>query len=322
MNILKVSNIMIVFFIKWLDKFISDSKNCINQRCIFLLLSFSFLFSGAVSANKGWYIVEKSEDRFGNSSYQSTFIQNGLMRIENAQSIFILDLKLEKITLVFPQKMCYWKGNHDSLKSAFISAVAIQLRTTIAQLPEQERETAETEFEKIMLSMSSDTNMHHLPNHISIYKNGIDLSLSGYHSIGYDVKIDTVVYEKVWFTEMVKPYSADDIRQIAKMTKIFTKPSVVSYYRTSEEWFTMMQNGFIMKSVLQTDIGESVTLVDSMKEISIPPALFEPPADYRLIGIDELIQITMGDEKPEIKPVVSPKPKQIMPELYSLPEQK
>jgi hypothetical protein len=30
----------------------------------------------------------------------------------------------------------------------------------------------------------------------------------------------------------------------------------------------------------------------------------------------------MGDEKPEIKPVVSPKPKQIMPELYSLPEQK
>ena len=322
MNILRVSNILIVFFKNWLAKFVPDSKiNAHKTRCIFLI-AFSLLFSAAIFADKGWYIVEKSEDRFGNSSYQSTFFQNGLLRIENAQSIFILDLKLEKITLVFPQKLCYWKGNHDSLKAAFISSAEVQLRTTIAKLPVQEREIAEMEFEKIMLSMKSDTNMHQLPNHISIYKNGKDLSLSGYHSIGYDVRIDTVVYENVWFTELVKPYSAEDIRQIAKMTKIFTKPSFVSYYRTSEEWFSMMQNGFIMKSVVQTDIGESITLVESMKEITIPSALFEPPADYRLIGIDELIQITMGDEKPEIKPVVTPKPQMNMPDLYSLPEHK
>jgi hypothetical protein len=322
MNILKVSNILNHFYTKWPGKIIHNTIISKQNVFVLLIIGFSFLFSGTLFANTGWYIVEKSEDRFGNSSFQSTFIQNGLIRIENAQSIFILDLRLEKITLVFPQKMSFWSGNHDTLRLAFISAAEVQLRTTIAQLPEQEREAAQNEFEKIMSAMKSDSVFHQLPNQISISKNQQDLSLLGYHSTGYDIKIDTVIYEKVWFTDSVKPYSTEDIRQIARMTKIFTKPSVVSFYRASEEWFNLMQNGFIMKSIVPTDIGESITLVDSMKEIEIPTVLFEPPADYRQIGIDELIQITMGDEKPEVKSNTTPKQQQSIQELYSLPEQK
>jgi hypothetical protein len=322
MNIIIICAFLKKYFnLQWIFNFRSNSflQPGIGKPQ-FLFLFFVIFLSQYVSA--GWYIVEKSEDRFGNFSYQSTFIQDGFMRIENEQSIFILDLKSERITLVFPQKMGYWTGNHDSLRESVISAVETQLNTMIAQLPEKERIAAQIEYDTLLSAMKSDTIIHQLPEQIVIRKNDNDTVLCGFQSIGYDVVVDSAIYEKIWITNEVTPYKPTDIKQIARMTRVFTKPSLVTFYRTSENWYQLLQHGMVMKSVVITPIGESVTRVDSMKEINIPPAFFEAPPDYRSIGIDELILITMGDEKPaDTKPKASTQ-QPGMQDLYSLPEPK
>jgi hypothetical protein len=283
----------------------------------FLCLLFIF---GTAQGTTGWYIVEKSEDRFGNFSYQSTFIQDGMMRIENERSIFILNLNSEEVTLIFPQTMAYWTGKHDSLQEAIISTIEMQLKISMAQLSDTERQSAEIEYDTLLRAMRSDTIIHHLPDQIKFRENNIEMNLLGFQAKGFEVLIDTTVYEKVWVTDQITPYSAHDIRQIAKLTKVFTRPSIVTYYRTSEEWYEMMQHGLIMKSVVPTAIGESVTIVDSMKEINIPSAFFDAPPDYRRIGIIELIQLTMGDDKPEEKPVIAPADRPENRNLYDMPE--
>ncbi len=293
----------------------------LRSRLILLILSSVYILISA-KAFAGWYIVEKSEDKFGNVSYQSTFIQDGMMRIENAQTIFILNQNTNKITLIFPQKMTYWIGDHDSLQTAVLDNIRIQMIQEIAQLRSDERQAAEDEYNKMILAAQNDSAIHHLPDQIKIRKSDSTLKVCGLLSICYHVFIDTVINENVWISKQVSPYNTLDIRKITKMTKVFSKPSFVTFYRTSEEWFDLIQNGVIVKSALPTEFGESVTYVESIKETNVPVAFFEPPSNYRKINVDELIQITMGEEK--VEPIENPS-SPTQPDyqnMFSLPDKK
>lgn len=283
----------------------------------FFVLPANFAFAG-------WYIVEKSEDRYGNLSYQSTFIQDGWMRIENNQSTIILDVNTGEMTMIFSDRSTYWSGSYVSLRTSIISHFETQLKVSIAQLPSQERQIAETEYDSIITKMKSDTLIKRLPEAIRITPYDSLLTISGYKANGYQVMIDTIVNERIWITNQIEPYQSIDLHKVASMTQIFTKPSSVTFYRQSEEYFQLIQKGVVLKSVIPTPLGDNITLTESIREVPIPNELFRIPSGYRKITVEELISYTMedGSKKDEATPSTRP----TMPgenfDLYQLPEKK
>ena len=272
----------------------------------------------------GWFIVEKSEDRYGNFSFQSIFIQDGKMRIENNQSIILLDVNSGKMTLIFSDKSTYWTGSYDTLRTSIIHHFETQLKISIAQLPYQERESAEADFDSIILVMKSDTLIKRLPSGIKFTPYDSVLTISGYKANGFQVMIDSNVNERIWITKQVAPYQSIDLQKVAAMTQIFTKPSIVSFYRQSEEWFDLIKNGIILKSVIPTPLGENTSITESIREVLIPAELFQSPVGYRQITVEELINYTMDDgiNKEDSKQTVIPSQQPENMDLYQLPEKR
>lgn len=272
----------------------------------------------------GWFIVEKSEDRYGNFSFQSTFIQDGKMRIENNQSIILLDVNSGQMTLIFSDKSTYWTGCYDTLRSSIINHFETQLKVSIVQLPLYERETAEAEFDSIVSVMKSDTLIRRLPASIRITPYDSVLTISGYKANGFQVMIDTNVNERIWLTEQVAPYQSIDLHKVAAMTQIFTKPSIVTFYRQTEEWFDLVKNGVILKSVIPTPLGENTSITESIREVPIPAELFQSPVGYRQITVEELISYTMEDgiKKEDKEQPVGPAQQPENMDLYQLPEKR
>lgn len=243
----------------------------------------------------GWFIVEKREDRFGNVSMQSIFIQGQKVRIESLTSTFIFDVETKNITVIFPKQSVYWNGNHNVLKMELLQTIERQIELMIQQLHEYERKEAEADFNRMMLATKNTNPDSLLPATFRIVKTDSSMLIGAYLSHKYQFVIDTLTIEELWATQKVKPYSSLNLGELTEMMRIFNKPSVLSASRESSEWLHILQNGLVMRSVIPGDAGRSVMQVENVREAEIPHAFFDAPPNYRSIGITEVIGIMMGD---------------------------
>jgi hypothetical protein len=270
----------------------SNSARCgIFSQVPVLLLAILLLLSGRATTQTGWVIVELNSNPYGLMSMQSTFIQGNKIRIDNNETIIILDLEAGDISLIYPTRMVYWKGKPSEFREGMIRTVEFQITSAIEQLPSHEREIQRKELERMISLMSSDSLQSGLIAGISIREAGIEDTIAGTRARCHEVYIDTVLYEKVWVTRDINPFGTIDLAYMQAMTRELTKPSIVSAYRESSDFLKLIEGGFVMRSVLPTPIGESVTQVESFRNINIRSDLFLPPGDYRPAGLIEIIQM-------------------------------
>lgn len=292
-----------------------NTANKMTMRIVYLII---LVFAGQVVYG-GWYLREKSEDHFGNISYQSVFIQDGHIRIETDRSILLLDVHAGWISLVYPDKMCFWTGGYDTLRSAIISCVEDQLRVSIALLSISERELADAECDSMMTALKSDTSIRSLPAKIRIVPTDSMINISGLEANGYEVWIDSLVHERFWISRQIAPYQSIDLRKMEKMTNIFNQPGVMSLYRQSEEWLALIQLGVLVKSTIPTPVGESTSLLETAREVLVPSGFFDPPVEYRPMSKEEVLSNILDDGSAEKKDgMVVPEPPD--PREYLIPE--
>lgn len=270
------------------------------NRILFVFFIVGFLLLNAPSSicmpSNGWHIVEKREDRFGNFSVQSTFISGQLLRIENFTSAYIFDMEKSLTTIIFPKQMVFWSGHHDSLREALFSAMGIQIQMMISQLPENEREGAELEFGKMLAELRNPVIDSLLPANFHILKTDSVSRFGGFLCQKYVFKFDTLALEELWITSEVKPYAGIDMQRLNRMMRIFSKPTLLSVFRETNEWLYLIQHGLVMRSVIPVSIGRSTMQVEKVQKTNIPLTFFEPPENYRGIGMEEVIRIIMGEE--------------------------
>lgn len=242
----------------------------------------------------GWLIVEVNQDQYGSYTMQSTFIEGNMVRIETAESIVILDIESRELCLVFPNKMLFWKGKPEVLRSGIIETLEVQIQVMMQQLPANERQAFQNEFDTAMLSFGTDSLTNDFFKLIEIKQMEEEDTIAGLGSTRYDIVIDSIHFEQVWLTNEVEPYAATELESMLELTQIITKPSIVTAYRNSPEYIRLIKNGLVMRSVIPGPFGESVSEVATVREADIPDALFLPPEDYRPAGLTELIQIMLS----------------------------
>lgn len=242
----------------------------------------------------GWLIIELNEDRFGNSSMQSTFIQDQKLRIETFNSTIIIDLDSAKLSFILPDRKVYWQGKPEVLREGIFSALENQLAVMMAQMPANERDAAQKELELLREPLHADSLENRFYEMISISETDETDSIAGYIAQRYGVVIDSAAFEQVWLTRQVKPYAHIDLKKLHSLIKIITKPGIVNTYRASDAYLELINEGLVLRSVIPTPMGESVSEVYSVREADIPADFFLPPPDYRPIGLTEFVQISLS----------------------------
>lgn len=251
----------------------------------------------------GWWIVERSEDRYGNFSSQSIFIQGQKLRVESATSSFIFDLENEEVCLVFPKQTIYWKGNGDTLRNRFLLNIEHQMRMMIEQIPQYEREKALPELEKMLSDLKAGDIDTAMIQKISFKAVDSTSSICGFPSSKFQVVFDTTVIEETWISSEIMPYSGISLKKLNKMMRLFSRPTVFAAVRESDGWTHLMQGGLMTKSIVYTSLGRNTTQVTQVKEVNVRDEFFIPPPDYRAVSADEVVGIMLGENigMPELK---------------------
>ncbi len=256
-------------------------------------------FTGILSAQqKGWFIIEQQEDRYGNSSSQSIFIQGKQLRIENAASVFIIDLDSEQLTLVFPVQQIFWEGSARQLREAILNSLKQQLEEMIARLPEHIRAEADSSFRNELKILEADYSDSTLSVPLKIEKTNAFDTILGFVAQKHNIFLDSILLETIWTSEEINPYAEINSTLLREMTSIFRPPSRVQAHRETELYQQFTRENMVMRSVIPTPVGESTTEIKQIKAIPIPGDFFRPPPDYKNARIEEVIAITMDQEAP------------------------
>ena len=270
-----------------------------NIRLIFTVLLTALLLPMLKAQQTGWFLIEQQEDRFGNFSFQSVFIQDQQIRIENAESIYILNLTTNEITLVFPAQKLYWTGSSDTLKYAVTERLKQEIAEILARMPEHARAEADSSFKKDLELLETGASLLEPPNTPKIVKNNTSDTILGYAVDAYSVSMDSLLLENIWICTELNPYAHINKQQLREMTRMFNPPSRVAAHRESTNFRQLTDSALLMRSVIPTPVGESKTEITQIKNIVVPQDFFSPPPDYKSALIEEVLAITMNQEAPK-----------------------
>lgn len=243
----------------------------------------------------GWYISEKQEDKHGNLSFQSVFIEGQKIRIEKLESVLIVDLENEIVSMIFSTKMVFWQGNTDSLKKELFNYLQEKIEMVILQLPESEREEARIEFEKELHLMTGSQQKSIQPKLAFVEKESETKQLLNYTVSNFDFYCDSAFVESFWVTDQADPFSTIDRKRLNDMLNLFAPPSFLAFCRETKEYQDFMKGKYIMKSVNSTPYGDVVLEVTQFREVEIPTEFFAPPQNYRSISTGELIPFILNE---------------------------
>jgi len=288
------------------------------------LLIMSMLVFSSLSAKAGWLIIEQQEDGLGNFGSQTIFIEGQLLRIETARSVFVIDMENETITLIFPEHQLFWTGHPDSLRQAISNRLQQQVEQLMAQMPPSIREENDSSFAAQLARFRAGEFESDSLNPIQMIQLNSSDSLLKYPTEISEFYADSILLERVWTTKAVNPYTDIDKQKLIRMIALFNPPSRVSAHRNYQQYQSLASEQFILKSLIPTPFGASVSEVVQLNNSTIPLSLFQPADDYQPAMLERIIEITMGEDKnnstnPFKNPQQKPDVKKPFPELPPKP---
>ncbi|MBN2639014.1 MAG: hypothetical protein JXR65_08000 [Bacteroidales bacterium] len=260
------------------------------------ILVLFFMFLPVFKASAGWVITEQSTNKYGNKTFQTTFIQGNYIRLDAPTLVSIFDLKNDKIILLFPQDRAYWEGSADQLQQQFRDLMVKQLQIIISHAPDTQRDSLQKIYQHLSSSNfnQEDSNAVLKPV-LQVVKTSQTLNILGYNTSMFEIKTDSILLEKIWVTNKIKPYLNIPIKETLKLTNAINPFSGVTVIPVSNEYMQILQNGAVLKREFYTS-GNKVqsAQVSDIKEVKIVETIFEIPANYELMTIEQVMNLDMN----------------------------
>jgi hypothetical protein len=244
-----------------------------------------------IKAYAGWVISEISEDNYGNKQYQTTFIQNSLIRFETESSVAIINLRTAEITLVFGYYKLYWQGTISQFKKSTVEVFEQKLKNIVATADPEQKEIARDLIVKIKKDYEEEnSDTINSPFKINIiYKNKQEV-IAGFKSKKYEISTSDSLLETIWITDSINPYKDINIESMISFTNQLKPSQSKNSIEGSDEYLNLIRNGLAMKSTKKNPYGGSTTtVVSSVIETKINPDIFLPPETYRKAELMEIM---------------------------------
>lgn len=261
---------------------------------VFLLITFGII---SITVNAGWVISEVRSDKYGNKQFQTTFIQNNMIRFETESSVAILNLKTGNITILFGMYKLYWQGSIEEFKKGTLDVFEQKLQNIIATASPEQKEVAMeiiSEIRKGLEKNENDTITNNL--NLKIIKTDIIENVAGFNAMKYNIAIDDSLVESIWITDSITPYKDIDIESMISFTNELKPDKNVNSIDGSSEYLNLIKNGLAVKSQeINPKGGFYTTVVIGVIKTNINIEIFQYPPNYRKAQLTEIMLIRDGD---------------------------
>ena len=259
-----------------------------------VFIGFALFISTALqTVRAGWYITEQSNDRFGNQSFNATFIRDSIIRFDRPTSISIINFNSKVITLIFAQHRAYWQGTAEELNRITTGMARQQLTKLLAYAPENQKQQIKKAIEAFNRNQEKPDSLRTY-SRVEVRATGETDTLSGYPAKKYDIRIDSILKQQIWVTQKVKPYPDSIIDKITSFSKAMSPFALENSLSHSPGYMKLLHSGYILKSVNYTSDGNKiVTTVTQIKKTKIPDALFQIPPGYVKSSLSNIMILDM-----------------------------
>lgn len=247
------------------------------------------------SAKAGWVISETSSDNYGNKQFQTTFIQNNLIRFETQTSVAIIDLNTSQITLIFGYHKLYWQGTIEEFRQGTIEVLDKKLNDILATAEPEQKEVARELIQQVKSEFNNKQKLADSLNlKVQIKETGKLDSISGFNSKEYKIIANDKLVETIWVSTDISPYEEISLQKMISFTKQLNPNNNNLNIEGSEEYLALIKNGLAMKSIKAMDDITTTTVVTNAIETKINNEIFLAPAEYRKA---ELLEIMILSEQ-------------------------
>lgn len=267
------------------------------MKSITKLIIFGFLCLSSLKLSAGWVISEVSEDNYGNKSYQTTFIQNNVVRFETQSSIAIINLKTSIITIIFSNHKLYWEGTIADFKKSTMEVFEQKLQNIVATAPPEQKEIAKELIQQIKDNNNVNKDSLQLKAKINIKYSGNQENIAGFDSKKYEIYSADSLVEYIWVTDSLKPYKDIDLESMISFTNQLKPSNVNATIEGTDQYLDLIKNGLAVKSSRTLGRYEQLTTtVTSVLQTDINIDFFAPPPTYRKAKLIEIM--LMNDNSP------------------------
>lgn len=263
----------------------------------FITLVFSVIFCSQV--NGGWIIKEVTGNlEHGDQEYQNYYIQNNWFKIVETSSVTLFDLDNEEMSILLPEKESYWTGTVTEFWKETQDALKQQMEEALKELPPNQREV----YKSMMEEMGNFTGQNVLEDHkkVSVNETSEKVTIADQLSQKYEVNVGGEVIEYVWISKSVNIQEEVDLEKFGHFMKTMSGPGGEWSFETSEEYISLLKQGYPMRSVEMNEWGGSnLTEVTEVTKQNIPQSEFQIPKDYMRIPLLELMKYQMMTEEEE-----------------------
>ncbi len=247
----------------------------------------------------GWVVIEESHDNLGNHRFQTTFIQQNMVRIDGNTTISILNLNKGELTLIFPQHRIFWKGTPRELKHQTNQLMKQQLQMLLLRAPVNQKDTLRKIIRKMDSSDMFPDSSAAVPV-VQFQKTGKVQQIGDFKTFEYSIRLDSVLLkETLWVTFDKKPYGETDVSKLLLFTRSMNPQSRENMISHTSGYANLLKSGLIVKSIVYLPQGvKQITQLKKVKQMAISPELFMPPKSYRPASIEEIMQLDMNAPVP------------------------
>ncbi len=255
-----------------------------------------FLCFSTLNLSAGWVISEVSEDNYGNKAYQTTFIQNNVIRFETQSSIAIIDLKTSIITIIFSNHKLYWEGTIADFKKSTMEVFEQKLQNIVATAPPEQKEIAKEIIQKIREENKINADSLQSKSKINIKYTGIEEKITGFNSKKYEIYSADSLVEYIWVTDSLKPYKDIDLESMISFTNQLKPSNINTNIEGTDQYLDLIKNGLAVKSSKTLGRYEQLTTtITSVLQTDINIDFFSPPPTYRKAKLIEIMLMNDGN---------------------------
>lgn len=241
--------------------------------------------------NAGWVITQRHSTDDGLIRYETLMIQSNLVKMSGLDGTFVFDLEKGTFILANEQKKVFWEGKFGEFRSSYYEALKLIIQELTKDLPQDQKEMYNTMFQETidMYAAPSQSAKDSLKTEIN--NTGATEEIAGYSSSRYEVFVNGKLREQLWISAGIPLKKDLDLRKFASlMNEIQPNINGEYVYENSGSYLNLTNAGFPMRSI--DDLGIMVEVI-KVEEQKIAMSEFEMPADFKQVGLDELIRLAM-----------------------------
>lgn len=242
-------------------------------------------------SNAGWVITQRHSTDDGLIRYETLMIQSNLVKMSGLDGTFIFDLEKESFILANEPKKVYWEGKFGEFRTSYYEALKLIIGEFTKDLPQDQKVMYNTMFQETidMYAAPSQSAIDSMKTEIK--STDMTEEIAGYKSSRYEVYVNGVLREQLWVSAGIPLKKDLDMKKFAAlMNEIEPNINGEYVYENSDSYLNLTNAGFPMRTI--DDLGIMVEVI-KVEEQKIARSDFEMPADFKKVGLDELIRLAM-----------------------------